>query len=175
MLFVFLLTVGLMALFAQVCLPPPVWLQGAHLEIIPLVMTCGALFLNPAGAWILALAVGAARDMLSENHLGWGSVCLMAVVLLIQTQDLRRWRHRWYAQIFFALVGTMVFLLLDYAGFCMQQHRPPLEIFQTGPFHKMTVLSLFNAALAPVLCGMVRLAEHLSPRPAPPTEAERAR
>lgn len=161
-----------MALFAQICLPPPVWLQGAHLEIIPLVMTCGALFLNPAAAWILALSVGAARDILSENHLGLGSACLMAVVLLIQTQDLGRWRRRWYAQVFFALVGTMVFLLLDYAAFCVQQHRPPLEVFQTGPFHKMTILSLFNAALAPVLCGLVQAAEHLSLRRAPVTEAE---
>lgn len=174
MLLLFLLSVGLLALFVQVCLPPPVWLQGAHLEITPLVMTCGALFLSPPGAWFLALFVGVARDLLSENQMGWGSVCLLAVVLLIQTQEIARWRHRWYAQVFFALVGTMVFLLLDYAGFCVQQHRPPPQILLAGPFHRMTILSLFNATMAPVLCGIVVIAIHLFPKPAPRQETPHA-
>ena len=161
MLFVLLLVAGLLALMAQVCLPAPAWLQGANWEIAPLLAVCGALFLNPAGAWFLALCIGLSRDLLSENHLGWGAVCLMAPVLLVQTQELGRLRHRWYAQAFFVLVGTMVFLLLDYAGFCLQQRRFSPDIFQAGPFHKMLMISAFNAAVAPVACAFIEIGKHL--------------
>ncbi len=161
MLFVLLLVAGLLALLAQVCLPGPLWLDGASWEIAPLLAICGALFLNPAGAWFLALAIGISRDLVSENHLGWGAVCLMAPVLLVQTQELGRWRHRWYAQAFFVLVGSMVFLLLDYAGFCLQQRRFSPEVFQTGPFHRMLVISAFNALVAPVACALIEIGRHL--------------
>ena len=170
MLFVSLLAIGLAGLLGQVCLPPPVWLHGAHCDMLPVIVVCGALYLNPPSAWFLALFMGVARDLVSENHLGWASVCLLAVVLLVQTQERERWRRRWYAQVFFTLVGTMVFLLLDYAGFCVQQHRLTPDVLDAGPFRKMTVLSLFNAALAPWLCGLVRGIQHLFRRREPVAE-----
>ncbi|GEM_PF-2623357 len=173
MLFALLLIVGLLALMGQVCLPAPEWLQGAQWEITPLLAVCGALFLNPAGAWLLALFMGLSRDLLSENHLGWGAVCLMAPVLLVQTQELARLRHRWYAQVFFVLVGTMVFLLLDYAGFCLQQRRFSPDIFGAGPFHKMLLVSAFNAVLAPVVCALIEIGKHLcSPVPRPKKDTD---
>jgi len=161
MLFVLLLVVGLFALMGQVCLPAPGWLEGAQWEIMPLLVICGALFLNPAGAWSLALLLGLSRDLLSENHLGWGAICLMAPVLLIQTQEIHRWRHRWYSQSFFVLVGTMIFLMLDYAGFCLQQRRFSPEIFGAGPFYKMILVSAFNALVAPVACALIEIGKYL--------------
>lgn len=161
MLFVMLLVAGLMALLAQVCLPAPEWLQGANWEIAPLLAVCGALFLNPAAAWLLVLCIGLSRDLVSENHLGWSAVCLMATVLLVQTQELARWRHRWYAQAFFVLVGTMIFQLMDYAGFCLQQRRFSPDIFGSGPFYKMIVVSGFNAMVAPLICALIEIGRHL--------------
>lgn len=171
MLFAILLMAGLAALLAQVCLPAPEWLQGASWEVAPLLAVCGALFLNPAAAWMLALCIGISRDLVSENHLGWGAVCLLATVLLVQTQEIPRWRHRWYAQSFFVLVGTMVFLLMDYAGFCLQQRRFSPEIFRIGPFYKMIVVSGFNAMVAPLLCALIEIGKHLfGPAPQPQKE-----
>lgn len=161
MLFVLLLVLGLLALMGQVCLPAPGWLEGAQWEITPLLVICGALFINPAGAWWLALFLGVSRDLLSENHLGWGSICLIAPVLLIQTQEVSRWRHRWYAQSFFVLVGTMIFLMLDYAGFCLQQRRFSPEIFGVGAFYKMILVSVFNALVAPVACALIEIGRYL--------------
>ena len=144
----------MLVLAIQKCFQAPAWMQGANWALMPLLTIYATLFLVSYQAWILAFAMGIFIDLLSESRLGSSSICLLAVVILLRTQYLERWRKRWYAQMFLALVGTMFFLILDYASFSLQRGR---FIYNDGILFKMTIASLFNALLAPILFALLNL------------------
>lgn len=141
---------GSIILAMQKCFQAPFWMQGAHWAFVPLLVIYATLFLLPYQAWIFALLMGVLTDFFSESRLGSSSICLLALVGLLQTQYLERWRRRIYSQVFLALVGTMFFLILDYLSFSIQRGR---VFYSDGILFKMTVVSLFNALIAPFVFG----------------------
>ena len=154
MLLALLSLVGIVVLTIQKCFQVPHWMQGANWALMPLLIIYATLFLASYEAWILAFLMGLLIDLFSEARLGSSSVCLLAVVMLLQTQYLERWRKRWYAQVFLALVGTMFFLILDYTSFCVQRGR---LIYSDGILFKMTMASVFNALIAPFIFALLNL------------------
>jgi len=150
MLFAYLLVMGATALIIQKCFDPPGWMGGADWTLTPLVVVYATIFFGRGGAWVFAVFLGLMTDLLSEAKIGTGSFCLLAMAVLLQTQKTEAARTRWYLQIFFALVGTMFFLILDYSAFCIHQRR---WIWATGwgVYQLMTIAAVVNAAIAPVV------------------------
>lgn len=154
MLLILLSLVSLALLTIQKCFQAPGWLQGANWALMPLLVIYATLFLASYQAWIITFIIGVLIDLFSESRLGSSTACLLAVVMLLQTQYLERWRKQWYAQMFLALVGTMFFLILDYLSFSLQRGR---FVYSEGILFKMTMASLFNALLAPFFFALLNL------------------
>jgi rod shape-determining protein MreD len=151
---IFLVLTSAAAILSQKAFSTPAWFLGAEWGLNVLVVIHATIYLSRAHAWLLAVMVGFLSDVLSQSQLGATSFALLCVTWLLQTQNLTRWRHRWYAQVFLAMVGTLFFLLLDYFSFCIHQGR---WLFTMGLLHKMIFSSAINALIAPLAFGILNL------------------
>lgn len=146
---IYLLTIGIVALLAQMILPahvPVLSVIGFGSALIPLVVIYASLELGDERALILAALLGLLVDLTSSHRLGTSMLTLTSLSALIVTQAQRPEAHQWVFRLIFVLVGTFAFLLLDYIFILVETGRWawPLDVWS-----KITFASLLNLILCP--------------------------
>jgi len=161
----YLLVIGVLAVFAQMFLPvifsislPALNVMGIGTGFVPLVVIYASLELGDERAPILAAALGLFLDLLCHSHLGTQMLILTSLSALITTQAHRPEAHHWAFELVFVLVGTFAYLLLDYIFILAETARWswPLDVWS-----KITFPSLFNVILSPVFFSLVGLPPRL--------------
>jgi cell shape-determining protein MreD len=160
--------IGILALFAQMILPvilavtfPALNVFGLTSGLIPLVVIYASLELGDIRAPILAAVLGLLVDLASQSsHLGNSMLVLTSLSTLIATQARKPEAHHWAFQLIFVLVGTFLYLLLDYILILAETQRWawPLDVWSKITFASLTNLILcpaffFLVGLPPRLCG----------------------
>ena len=157
----YLFAIGIVALLAQMVLPvmfPFLGLIGFDSALIPLVVIYASLELGDERAPILAGLLGVLLDLRMSDHLGTTAMVLFSLSALIVTQANRPESHTWIFRLIFVLVGTFVFLLMDYVLILAETAR------WTWPFavwSKITFASILNLLLTPLFFYLVGLPPRL--------------
>jgi rod shape-determining protein MreD len=157
----YLLFIGILALLAQMILPvifPALSIVGFGSAVIPLVVIYASLELGDERAPILAGILGLLLDLTSSHRLGTSALILSALSLMIVSQAHKPESHHWLFRLAFVLVGTFVFLLLDYLLILAETSRWywPLDVWS-----KITFASLLNLVLSPLFFYLVSLPPRL--------------
>ncbi len=166
----YLLTVGLMALLAQMILPvifPVLNIVGFGSSLIPLLVIYASLELGDERAPILAAILGFILDLTSSHRLGISVLVLFSLSSLIVTQSSKPESHTWPFRLLFVLVGTFTVYLLNYVLILAETAR---WIWPLAVWSKITFASLLNlilcvpffylVSLPPRLCGWKPKYEH---------------
>lgn len=152
----YLLFIGTLALLAQMILPvifPVLNVVGFDSALIPLVVIYASLELADEHAPLLAAILGLLLDLTAPSHRFGASVLILsALSALIVSQAHKPQSHHWVFRSTYVLVGTFVFLLLDYLFMLLETTRWywPLDVWS-----KITFASLLNLALAPFFFYLV--------------------
>jgi rod shape-determining protein MreD len=161
----YLLLIGIIALFAQMILPvilavtfPALNVFGLSSGLIPLVVIYASLELGDIRAPILAAVLGLLLDLTSSYRLGTSMLVLTSLSTLIATQAQKPEAHHWSFQLIFVLVGTFAYLLMDYVFILVETERWawPLDVWS-----KITFASLTNVVLSPLFFFLVGLPPRL--------------
>jgi rod shape-determining protein MreD len=161
----YLLFIGILALFAQMILPvifavtfPALNVFGFGSALIPLVVIYASLELGDERAPLLAAVLGLLLDLTSSYRLGTSMLVLTSLSALIATQAQKTEAHHWAFELVFVLVGTFAYLLLDYIFILVETARWywPLDVWS-----KITFASLLNLVLSPFFFFLVGLPPRL--------------
>jgi len=148
---IYLLFLGVLALLAQMILPvhfPILTLIGFSSALVPLVVIYSSLELGDARALLVAGILGLLLDLTSTHHrLGLSVLVLFSLSALIVTQAHKPESHQWLFRLTFVLVGTFVYLLLDYLIILAETARWSWPLIVWG---KITFGSFLNLLLAPL-------------------------
>jgi len=158
---VYLLFIGLVALLAQMVLPvmfPFLSLIGFDSALIPLVVIYASLELGDERAPILAGLLGVFLDLTESHRLGTSVLVLFSLSALIVTQAHRPESHTWVFRFIFVMVGTFLFLLMNYVMILAETARWtwPLAVWS-----KITFASILNLLLTPFFFLLVGLPPRL--------------
>ena len=154
--------IGVLALLAQMELPvifPALDMVGIGSALIPLVIIYVSLELGDERAPVLAFVLGLLVDLTSQSHrLGISVLLLSSLSLLITTQAQKAELGHWVMRLTYVLVGSFVFLILDYFFNLVENGRWywPLDVWS-----KITLASLFNLLLSPFFFLLVGLPPRL--------------
>jgi cell shape-determining protein MreD len=150
----YLFIIGLLALLAEMVLPvifsvtfPALNVFGWGSVLVPLVVIYASLELGDIRAPFLAAALGLLVDLTSSYRLGTSMLVLTSLSALIITQAEKQEAHHWAFQLIFVLVGTFLYLLLDYIFILAETARWywPFDVWS-----KITFASLLNLVLSPL-------------------------
>ncbi|MDB4793650.1 hypothetical protein OAG63_01300 [Methylacidiphilales bacterium] len=152
----YLLFIGIAALLAQMVLPiifPILNVFGFGSALVPLVVIYASLELGDERALLLAAILGLFLDLTVTSHrLGISVLILGSLSALIVTQAHKAESHHWLFGLTYVLVGTFIFLLLDYLCMLAETGRWywPLDVWS-----KIALGSLLNLVLAPFFFYLV--------------------
>ncbi len=147
----YFLFLGILALLAQMILPTHFRFLGSiglGSALVPLVVIYASLELGDERAPILAGLLGLMLDLTTSHRLGISILILSSISALIVTQTHREESHQWTFRLTFVMVGTFIYLLLDYLFFQLETSRWfwPLTVWS-----KITFSCLLNLILYPLL------------------------
>ncbi len=161
----YLLFVGVMALFAQMILPvifsvtfPAMNVLGVGSALIPLVVIYASLELGDERAPIIAAVLGFLLDLCTHQKLGASILILVGLSTLIASQAQKPEAHHWTFQLVFVLVGTFLYLFLDYLFNLAETER---WYWSLDVWTKITLPSLLNLFLSPFFFYLVGLPPRL--------------
>jgi cell shape-determining protein MreD len=162
---IYLLTLGVAALLAEMILPvifsvtiPVLNVLGFSSALIPLVVIYASLELGDERAPLLACALGLLLDLTSSHHLGSSVLLLGLLSLLIVTQAHKPPAHLWIFRLTFVLVGTFGYLVLDYLVTQVELGR---WYWPLAAWSKITFASLLNLVLYPIFFALAGFAPRL--------------
>lgn len=155
--FIYLSVIGLLALLGQMVLPqifPLMGKLGLGSAFIPLLVIYASLEMGDERAPYLAGLLGLLLDLFSSHRLGTSVLVLSSLSLLILTQAHKAESHTWYAHLLFAMIGTFLFLTLDYTFILVQDSRWtwPLAVW-----NKITFAALFNLIVSPLFFSLLNI------------------
>jgi cell shape-determining protein MreD len=159
----YLFLVGVVALLAQMELPvmfPILDLVGIGSALIPLVVIYASVELADERAPILAMLLGLLLDLIAHVHrLGISVLLLTSLSLLIVTQAQKGDAKHWVIRFSYVLSGTFGYLVVDYLFTRVESGHWhwPLSVWT-----KITLASLFNFLLSPVLFFLIGLPPRLA-------------
>ncbi len=162
----YLLFVGVLALFAQMILPvifsitfPAMNVFGVGSALVPLVVIYASLELGDERAPLIAAILGFLLDLAAPSHrLGASVFILIALSILIASQARKPEAHHWTFQLVFVLVGTFLYLLFDYLFILAETAR---WYWSLAVWSKITFASLLNLILSPFFFFLVGLPPRL--------------
>ena len=162
----YLLFIGILALYAQMVLPvifavtfPVLNVFGIGSGLVPLVVIYASLELGDERAPLLAAILGLFLDSLTSScRLGTSMMILVGLSVLIITQAEKPEAHHWVFQMFFVLVGTFAYLLLDYLLILAETAR---WYWALDVWSKIIFPSLLNLVLGPFFFYLVGLPPRL--------------
>ena len=159
----YLFIVGVVALLAQMELPvmfPILDFVGVASALVPFVVIYASLELADERASILAFFLGVLLDLVAPIHrLGISVLLLVSLSLLIVAQAYKADAKHWIVRLSYVLTGTFAFLVLDYLFTRVESGHWhwPLSVWT-----KITLASLFNFLLSPVLFFLIGLPPRLA-------------
>jgi cell shape-determining protein MreD len=159
----YLFLVGVVALLAQMELPvmfPILDRVGVGSALIPLVVIYASTELADERAPILALLLGLSLDLIAGTHrLGISVLLLTSLSVLITVQAQKGDARHWIIRLSYVLSGTFGYLVVDYLFTRAESGHWhwPLSVWT-----KITLASLFNFLLSPVLFFLISLPPRLA-------------
>ena len=159
----YLFFVGVAALLAQMALPvmfPMLDFVGIASALVPMVVIYASVELADERAPILAFLLGVLLDLIAPLHrLGISVMLLVSLSLVIVTQAHKADAKHWIVRLSYVLTGTFCYLVLDYLFTRVESGHWhwPLSVWI-----KITLASLFNFLLSPVLFFLVGLPPRLA-------------
>lgn len=159
----YLFFVGVVALLAQMVLPvmfPVLDFVGVASALVPFVVIYASLELADERAPVLAFLLGLLLDLIAPVHrLGISVLLLVSLSLLIVAQAYKADAKHWIVRLSFVLTGTFGYLVLDYLFTRVESGHWhwPLSVWT-----KITLASLFNFLLSPVLFFLIGLPPRLA-------------
>ena len=149
---VYLFVIGYLALLAQMVLPvifeaicPALNVVGCGSALIPMLVIYASMEVGEA-APLLAGALGLLLDLNSQHRLGTSPLILCSISVLIVTQAYKPESRLWIIRLTYVLVGTFVFMLLDYFFILVETAR---WYWTIDIWTKITFASLINVVLYP--------------------------
>jgi rod shape-determining protein MreD len=123
MTYLVLIGLSFISLILQMTVPPILLGVPSQAQFTALVVIYAALKLRGPQAFFFSVGLGLLTDLLSPQILGTSiiSLSLLVAFILLQVESLRL--SHWSMQIFAALVGTFLFLILDYLLYIAQIQR----------------------------------------------------
>ncbi len=147
----YLLFIGFAALLAQMVLPvifPILSVIGFNSALIPLVVIYASLELGDERAPILAGILGLFLDLSLDlpHRVGTSVLILTSLSTLIVTQAHKPESHSWIFRLVYVLVGTFIYLTLDYIFNLVETAR---WYWPLSAWSKITFGALLNLVLTP--------------------------
>lgn len=119
-----------------------------------LVLSLGALLLSEIWVLWLVVILGLVVDLCSPNRIGVSMISFGIAAALIVSQRRSVQRERAGYRLLLVLVGTFLFMMVDYLLFCLQTHHWRWTLMV---WNKMLYPSMWNMALSPILYYGLRL------------------
>lgn len=148
MMILYLIVLGLVAMIAQMTLPPLDFIPGGNANLMPIVIIFGVLRMRNFLIFIVTVILGWCMDLNTPDFLGAHVISLSLVAALMLTQVETRLSRNWFFQIFLVMVGSFLYFVIEYGLICLQLWRWdwPANVWNTFAFN-----SILNAALVIVL------------------------
>ncbi len=154
---VYILFWGVAALLAQMVLPlafPILNVVGFGSALIPLIVIYASLEVGDETIPVVAGLLGLLLDLVTGHRLGLSVLILTSISALIVTQAQKPESHNWVVRLTFVLVGTFLFMLLNYLMILVETARWawPLDVWS-----KIAFASILNVILCPFVFLLVGL------------------
>lgn len=155
----YLLVIGVLAVFAQMFLPvifsislPALNVMGIGTGFVPLVVIYASLELGDERGPILAAVLGFLLDLMVPGRLGTSVLILVSLSALISTQARKPESHTWPFRLAFVLVGTFLFFVMTHVMRLVEAAR---WYWPFAVWSKIVFGTLLNVVLAPLFFPLV--------------------
>lgn len=154
MILLYYVAMGCLAVLLQMVLLDPSSLIIWRPELPALSVVLAALHMRDERVYVSTGVMVVFHSLFSMQPLGVSLVTygILAWFVLFQMQVFER--HPFWAAILLALMGTFVFMIVDYIGYCWvnQTWR-----WNFGLWNKILIPSIINALIAPLVSGISQL------------------
>lgn len=147
-LLLYTLLLGFISVVLQMHMPELHFLGGARPALPVLALIYAALCLRDLRVFIVAVLMGFYIDLLCPNRLGVSVISLSVVAALVLTQTQGRLLQRMDYQMLVVLVGSFLFIGLNYFFFLMQIWSGSST---PGDWVLITYGSILNTLISPLL------------------------
>jgi cell shape-determining protein MreD len=154
MILLYYVAMGCLAVLLQMVLLDPASLVIWRPELPALAVVLAGLHMRDERVYIATGIMVVFHSLFSAQPLGVSLITygILAWFVLFQMQVFER--HPFLAAIMLALMGTFVFMVVDYIGYCWVNQ---VWMWEFGLWNKILMPSILNALVAPLVSGISQL------------------